>query len=606
MVSELQWSKFTSGEKRLLGLAGVVLGMVVLLQFVGLNFPFGHAFSDDPRVDDPPVGFLEEIYGNTGLVTGWALDEDLPSRSIMVHFYLDGPAGSGGQFIGFTTANIFRPDVNNALGVTGNHGFNFIIPNQYRDGNSHLIYVYGIDTGSNDYNAELSDSPQENVLASSGAIFPDTGPSVQVVGSPAVVFNHSTQACADLDIPDMPARAFRDQNGLVNFIDSHYITWRSTGDSLDNLQRDCKVTMRSANNPDFNKFTFNEWLTTPYRADDGKIYALVHNEWYAYLVDPKCTQAEQINGWVNALTLAVSDDNGASFHHPADYVVWRPVVPWNTSFSCSAPNYTRYGAMNPSSIVKKDGYYYVLYQSEADPTGHYHSGTCLMRTARLDQAKAWQVWNGANWDDSVDAVCQPLDPDKIEKMHESLTYSKYFNAYLLVGTKMFPEAGIFFSLSSDLIHWSKPIKIYPATGMLYSSFIDESDTSPNFEYSGREGYVYFTRPNNGNGGLNRDLMRLKIRFSGSSHNAPLPTPTPTPTITPQPTATPIPTATITPTGTATPTVLPTLTPTATPTPIFTPEPTPTPNFTPNPTPTPRPCNWWLFFFGMEQTGCQRR
>ena len=90
-----------------------------------------------------PYGWLDVITPG-GIILGWALDKDRPSESIDVHIYFDGPAGSG-TFIAGVNANLYRADVNQAEGVTGNHGYNFPVPDRYRDGNTHSVWVYGID-----------------------------------------------------------------------------------------------------------------------------------------------------------------------------------------------------------------------------------------------------------------------------------------------------------------------------------------------------------------------------------------------------------------------------------------------------------------------------
>lgn len=87
-------------------------------------------------------GHVEQVGGS--IVRGWALDLNSRSTSIAVHYYIDGPAGSGAP--GFSApTNLYRSDVNASHGATGNHGFEFSIPSQFQDGYSHSIYVYAID-----------------------------------------------------------------------------------------------------------------------------------------------------------------------------------------------------------------------------------------------------------------------------------------------------------------------------------------------------------------------------------------------------------------------------------------------------------------------------
>lgn len=101
-----------------------------------------------PTTPTPPSGNKEDAIGfldgiNGGLAQGWALDPDLPQQSISIHVYANGPAGRG-QLIGNLRANRARADVNRALGVSGRHGFAFMLPAKYHRG-THTLYFYAID-----------------------------------------------------------------------------------------------------------------------------------------------------------------------------------------------------------------------------------------------------------------------------------------------------------------------------------------------------------------------------------------------------------------------------------------------------------------------------
>jgi hypothetical protein len=111
-------------------------------------------------------GYVDSV-GST--VQGWAYDRDWSSGSITLHYYFDGPSGSG-AFGGSVTTNVYRGDVNSAFGITGNHGFSISIPSAYQDGYQHSIYVYGIDAngiynpliGGHGYTFTLGEPPPDN------------------------------------------------------------------------------------------------------------------------------------------------------------------------------------------------------------------------------------------------------------------------------------------------------------------------------------------------------------------------------------------------------------------------------------------------------------
>lgn len=93
---------------------------------------------------DYPTGWLDSVDCST--IAGWAFDGNNPNVSIDVHFYAGAPAGQGGTLVGGVTANSTRADINTLFGVSGNHGFSLKTPDSLKDGASHRIYAYGIDS----------------------------------------------------------------------------------------------------------------------------------------------------------------------------------------------------------------------------------------------------------------------------------------------------------------------------------------------------------------------------------------------------------------------------------------------------------------------------
>ncbi|MBI5134200.1 MAG: peptidoglycan-binding protein [Candidatus Taylorbacteria bacterium] len=98
-------------------------------------------------IDQTPIGFLDSA--SCSVINGWSIDKDTPDQSIGVHIYKDGPAGQG-VFVTDAQANIERPDVNQSEGVSGNHGFSIATPDSLKDGVSHTIYVYGMNSNPAD------------------------------------------------------------------------------------------------------------------------------------------------------------------------------------------------------------------------------------------------------------------------------------------------------------------------------------------------------------------------------------------------------------------------------------------------------------------------
>jgi hypothetical protein len=94
-------------------------------------------------------------------------------------------------------------------------------------------------------------------------------------GPPEVVHRYSTTAgdttalCNigyPYDLPDIPARAFVDAQGYVQLIATHFSGYRSRGDNLSGVVRDCgNGPIHAAGlNPDPYAFDDFEWVSTPY------------------------------------------------------------------------------------------------------------------------------------------------------------------------------------------------------------------------------------------------------------------------------------------------------------------------------------------------------
>ncbi len=99
--------------------------------------------------NEVPVGYLD--YAGCDSIYGWTCDADDYSKSLEVHFYYDGEAGVG-RWAGSAVANIARETaVGDLCGGKPAHGFAMPTPDFLKDGQSHNIYAYAINTpaGSN-------------------------------------------------------------------------------------------------------------------------------------------------------------------------------------------------------------------------------------------------------------------------------------------------------------------------------------------------------------------------------------------------------------------------------------------------------------------------
>jgi hypothetical protein len=363
--------------------------------------------------------------------------------------------------------------------------------------------------------------------------------SVKIAGLEETVFDWSRSACEPADIPDIPARAFRDSQGRVQLIASHYVNRRMVGPDLNHLTHDCAVIMPSHYEPNPAMFNDREWIHSTYTPDGTRIFALVHNEYQGHTHPGQCPSGEYTGCWYNAVTLAVSTDGGASYDHvpPPAHLVASIPYPYE-------PDSGPAGIFQPSNIVRNDtdGYYYALLRVQR--YGAQPQGTCVMRTTDLADPKSWRAWDGSAFNVRfIDPylgpdvspgghVCQPVSYGEIQLMVESLTFNTYLNKYFLVGTTEGwgrvgeRVSGIYYATSEDLIHWTPRKLIMEVESrqtyrcgdpnpVAYPSILDPDSTSRNFETAGKEAYLYFTRSNyqSCQQTFDRDLVRIPIEFS---------------------------------------------------------------------------------------------
>jgi hypothetical protein len=363
---------------------------------------------------------------------------------------------------------------------------------------------------------------------------------VLVTGPEETVFDWSRDACEPEDIPDSPARAFRDAAGDVNLIATHFVNRRSVGRSLDRVRHRCAEILRSAYDPDPARFDDRQWLVSPYTTDGRTVHALVHDEYQGHTHPGRCPSGDYQRCWYNAITYARSQNGGTTFVQPPAAQRLVAAVPYTYT-----PDRGPYGIFQPSNVLRhrSDGHWYTLVFAERHE--RQRRGVCLMRTRRLGDPGSWRAWDGEAFTvrfanpyagpapDPADHVCAPVSYEEIGDMTHSLTWNTYFGRYMLVSPTASRDPrsgravyGFYYSLSSDLVHW-EPRKLIRESELLQShrcgdpdplfhpAILDPDSRSRNFETAGRNAYLYFTRihADGCDLTLDRDLVRVPVQFS---------------------------------------------------------------------------------------------
>ncbi len=375
-----------------------------------------------------------------------------------------------------------------------------------------------------------------------GQPFAYNEPFVRQAGPEVMVYDWSVSKCEENDITDEAARAFRDDTGKIQLMNTHFVNYRWIASStLDSpYTHPCTKTMSSSGNADPSKYDAREWLASPWTPDGKTVYALVHNEYQGHLYQNGCPSSSAC--WFNSITSAVSTNSGATFTQPTAPAQLVATVPYQ--FAMNGPN----GYFTPSNIIRSgDGYFYVMFR--AQPRGAQQLGTCLMRTRDLSDPPSWRAWNGTGFTvqfanpylapvNPADHVCAPVDFNSIGTISESLTYNTYFRKWMLVGNSVGDPVynkppGVYYSLSDDLIEWTNATLLMaaeitfakdcvPPDPIKESSLLDPNSTSRNFETVGQHAQQFYTwyHLSGCNGTLDRDLVRIPIEFSNQQPGGP--------------------------------------------------------------------------------------
>ena len=125
-----------------------------------------------------------DVLDDTGHAIGWALTPAFTSHPLETAVFCDGDVDTG-TLVFTVRANRLRDDVSTALGIPGRHGLEFDLPDPLRDGQPHVLHIYGLGPTAP---VELGGSPRTFQLAGAGTgNAPRAGGSTDVIGVADVV-----------------------------------------------------------------------------------------------------------------------------------------------------------------------------------------------------------------------------------------------------------------------------------------------------------------------------------------------------------------------------------------------------------------------------------
>lgn len=287
-------------------------------------------------------------------------------------------------------------------------------------------------------------------------------PVVTLSGSPGVLFAPVRDGCDGNDVPDAPARVFRDADGAITLFGLHYTNHALKGPSLDALKIVCRSALPSNGDGDPTAYDDKSWIAATWTRDGMVVDGLVHHEFQANEHPGRCRFPAYMQCWFNTVLAVRSTDGGATF-----VKLKQPVVA-SAPFPQDVGQGRHRGFFNPSNIVSDGRFFYVL----ASTTGWegQDSGVCLFRTTDPDTASSWRAYDGNAFSigyadpyrspiGTFPKPCQPLAPfpapvGAVVRQRGTGLWLAVFQAAANSGA--FPVSGIYAAGSRDLLHWSMP------------------------------------------------------------------------------------------------------------------------------------------------------
>ncbi len=334
-------------------------------------------------------------------------------------------------------------------------------------------------------------------------------PLVQLVGPATVMFDPARDGCDGNDVPDAPARLFRNADNDIVLFGLHYTNHFLKGRSLDALKIVCRSALPSNGNADPAAYDDKSWIAATWTRDGTVVDGLVHHEYQANSHPGRCRFPDYMQCWFNTVLAVRSADGGATFTKLA-----QPVVA-SAPFQQDWDQGRHRGFFNPSNIVSDGRFFYAFVSTTGWPG--QGAGVCLFRTRNPDEDGSWRAFDGSDFtirypDPYVTGAsspkpCVPLAPfpapiGSVSRQRGSGLWLAMFQAARDTGS--FPVSGIYVSASRNLLDWSAPRLLMQGTTnyedpcssggrvLAYPALVDPDATGRNFDDVGSRALLLYT------------------------------------------------------------------------------------------------------------------
>ena len=331
-----------------------------------------------------------------------------------------------------------------------------------------------------------------------------------VVGEAVPVFS-SRQGCAMDDIPDAPARAYRDGNEVVRLMAAHYRNRFLRGTNLLAVTPDCRIVHAGSGDPDPAALDDKTWLAAFHTIDGWQVIALGHMEYQGHSHPGRCASGDYRGCWRNSIVELRSTDGGDHFLPEGAGGRGRAVATEADPYDGRAARPTGY--FGPSNIIAHQGYLWAFIFAEA--SADQKRGVCLLRAQPGSSPLTWRAFDGEGFTIALDGTgirntpktCFPL-PGLTSTVasvvrHEPSGLFLAVEAARRVGAGGRFFTGIWWRSSPDLLHWSAP-RLLLETPLLfahgcerstiaYPSILDPSAASRTFSDATDRPWLYVVR-----------------------------------------------------------------------------------------------------------------
>lgn len=374
----------------------------------------------------------------------------------------------------------------------------------------------------------------------------ETTPTIKATldGRRSVVFETPKESCDPNDGPDAMARAFRDYAGTVHLISASTDLFQSRGPTLETVKHECgDAAFLSVN--DTNPADFNDqvWIDSFYTADGKNIAALGHTEYHGWAIPGECNVqgvAQYVDCEYDSDTYHFSTDGGYHFETPKVPQNFFVGVPYRYEIDNGPMGYSV-----DTNIIRYRGWYYAVATAWSWPpncSGTKGPDRCLtsggapIRTKDVFDPASWRGWNGVDFGLTfVDPYSGPVS-HPLEHVYTPVPYMGFVNginvyetSHVVVATlwdywdNELGPPGLYFTTSTDLIHWTKPSLVVKLSDLLaedpkgswlyaYFSLIDPDAPDMSFSRIGDHPYLFYVRLDNNNSS-NRVLFRRRLTLT---------------------------------------------------------------------------------------------